>query len=311
MIGRTLARSPAAARIVLLVDNGWTAAPNWDARQRSDRRSRAARAPASAGRSPSFRPPTSPTSACWTPARAERAARALAPKPWLADRMRGDCRAGESEIRRAPQILWLCDGIDDGSARRRRATRLSRLGHLRIFAGTGNGPLALTCRRERRQRLRGRRCCAPAPAARAQGTVARYRRPRPDARHARASTSTTARTERDGAHRTAAGNAQRDRAARHRRRGQRGRRASVRSGAPRRAVGLVSASNYERRAAAAVRTSIICERALVALCRCAARARSRDLLSRSILGADPGRYRQDRRRRSRARQQIRREWRRC
>jgi hypothetical protein len=126
--------------IVLFVDNGWTAAPNWKSHQRlaeeavrlAARQRRAIAIVATADK---------PDTDFMDAGRAERVARALAPKPWLAERSEALAALAKAKLA-APEILWLSDGIDDGRARAA-AQALSRLGHLRIFADR-RGPLAVT-----------------------------------------------------------------------------------------------------------------------------------------------------------------------
>jgi hypothetical protein len=138
-IGRTL-EIAGNGPIVLFVDNGWTAAPKWSARQglaeEAVRLAARQRRPVAIVAT-ADKPDTDFVAA----GRAERAARALAPRPWLADRSDALAALGHAKFA-APEILWLADGIDDGRARAV-AQALSRLGHLRIFADR-QGPLAVT-----------------------------------------------------------------------------------------------------------------------------------------------------------------------
>jgi hypothetical protein len=139
-IGRTLQIAGSGA-IVLVVDNGWTAAPHW-----KDHRALAEDAVrlAAGQRRPVAIVTTAdkPDSDFMAAGRAETAAGALGPKPWLADR--GDALKALVKMKFAsrPEILWLSDGIDDGHAHALAET-LSHLGHLRIFADR-QGPLAVT-----------------------------------------------------------------------------------------------------------------------------------------------------------------------
>jgi hypothetical protein len=139
-IGRTL-EIAGSGPIILFVDNGWTAAPNWTVRQglaeEAVRLAARQRRPI-AILATADRPGTDFLDA----GRAERAARALTPKPWLADRSEALAALTKTKFAARPEILWLSDGIDDGHARATAET-LSRLGHLRIFADR-QGPLAVT-----------------------------------------------------------------------------------------------------------------------------------------------------------------------
>ena len=104
-------------------------------------------------------------------------------------------------------------------------------------------------------------------------------------------------------HRLAAGNAQRNRKAGDRRRKQRGGRAPARSGAPRRAVGLVSGSNTSGEEPL-LSDLYYLERALSPYADLHQGTIS-ETCCHANFGSDARRYRQDRRRRSRQRRQIR------
>jgi len=139
-IGRTL-EIAGKGPIVLFVDNGWTAAPGWDARagmlrealEIAARENRGVAVIATADR---------PENDVLDAGSADRAARALVPRPWLADRSAAIAAAGKMGLRNA-QVLWLSDGIDDGHARAA-AHALAQLGHVRVFESRNGGPLALT-----------------------------------------------------------------------------------------------------------------------------------------------------------------------
>jgi hypothetical protein len=139
-IGRTLELS-GTGPVVLLVDNGWTAAPGWEARagmaqEAADiaaRQHRAVAVIATAER---------PVTDLLDAGRADRAIQALEPRPWLAERSTALKALTKMHFMARPEILWLSDGVDDGQARAI-AERLSQIGHLRLFTGR-SGPLALT-----------------------------------------------------------------------------------------------------------------------------------------------------------------------
>jgi len=139
-IGRTLTIS-GTGPIVLFVDNGWTAAPGWDARAGlvreaidiAARQNRAVAVIATADR---------PDNDLFDAGRADRAARALAPHPWLADRSAAVAAVNKMHLTGA-EVLWLSDNVDDGHARAA-GEALSRLGRLRVFTDRSGGPLALT-----------------------------------------------------------------------------------------------------------------------------------------------------------------------
>ena len=139
-IGRTLAIS-GSGPVVLFVDNGWTAASGWSARAGLMREAVAIAARgnrAVAIISTADRPDNDLLDA----GGADRATRALAPRPWLADRSQAIAAVNKMNLRGA-EVLWLSDGIDDGHARAA-AEALSHIGHVRLFTARSGGPLALT-----------------------------------------------------------------------------------------------------------------------------------------------------------------------
>ena len=116
--------------MVIVVDNGWTAARNWDQRQ-----TLIADLLRAAGNRPVAIVPTA------TPGQvtlldagaAEKTARELKPMSWPGDR-----QAAAAEIQRAhlagrPEFFWLSDGIEDGHGRALRAA-LESMGSLRSFS---------------------------------------------------------------------------------------------------------------------------------------------------------------------------------
>jgi hypothetical protein len=116
--------------LVIVVDNGWTAAKNWDLRQ-----TLIADLLRAAGDRPVAIIPTAtqgPVTLLDAGA-AEKSARELRPMAWPGDR-----KAVATEITRAhlagrPQISWLSDGIEDGQGQALRRA-LAAEGALRIFA---------------------------------------------------------------------------------------------------------------------------------------------------------------------------------
>src|SRR5579885_715069 len=130
--------------LVLFVDNGWTAAHAWDARQ-------AAMSDALTSANRAGRPVAIvPTATALTPnvslldaGSALRATRELEPQPWLPDRARAAAALAKIHFATRPEILWLSDGIDQNDARKT-AAALSSIGDLQIYGDApGKGPLAL------------------------------------------------------------------------------------------------------------------------------------------------------------------------
>ncbi len=128
--------------VVLFVDNGWTAAANWDARQAliAD----VLRSAATQGRAVAIVPTADvPEVNLMDAGRAARLAQALQPEPWLPDRARAAKAVASARFAQAPQILWLSDGIEDGTAGATVET-LSRVGSLKVYGeAPGAGVLAL------------------------------------------------------------------------------------------------------------------------------------------------------------------------
>ena len=116
--------------LVVLVDNGWTAAKNWD-----DRRPVIDDLLRAAGNRPIAVVPTAgdaPISLLDSGA-AERALRALQPVSWKTDRMAAAAALARVSFAARPQIYWLSDGVDDGSSGKFVAA-LSKIGGVNIFA---------------------------------------------------------------------------------------------------------------------------------------------------------------------------------
>ena len=128
--------------VVLFVDNGWTAAANWDARQAviAD----VLRAAGAQGRAVAIVPTADvPDVSLLDAGRAARIAQALVPEPWLPDRKRAAQAILKAKLSPRPDIFWLSDGIDDGEAAAA-AEALTGAGTLHVYADApGHGALAL------------------------------------------------------------------------------------------------------------------------------------------------------------------------
>jgi hypothetical protein len=128
--------------MVLFIDNGWTAAANWDAREAviAD----VLRTSTQQGRAVAIVPTADvPDVSLMDAGKAARIAQALTPEPWLPDRTRAAKAIAKATFKVRPEIIWLSDGIEDGTAAATAAT-LARAGALKIYAdGVGKGPLAL------------------------------------------------------------------------------------------------------------------------------------------------------------------------
>src|SRR4051794_18165502 len=103
--------------LVLLVDNGWTAAHAWAERETamSDTLTAAARA----GRAVAIVPTASATGPVITlldAGKAQRTARDLDPEPWLPNRGRAVAALAKAHFNASPEIIWLSDGLDYGDS---------------------------------------------------------------------------------------------------------------------------------------------------------------------------------------------------
>jgi hypothetical protein len=139
MLGQP-ARIAGSGPIVLFIDNGWTSAHGWDKRQAfiADVLHGAARD----GRAIALVTTADASDTSLLDAgEAARRVDQLAPEPWAGDRVRAATALAKAKFSAKPQILWLSDGIEDGHARDTQQM-LSRIGDLRMFGDVG-GPLAL------------------------------------------------------------------------------------------------------------------------------------------------------------------------
>ena len=130
--------------LVLVIDNGWTAAHGWSARRAaiSDALAQAARTDRGVVIVPTATA-TAPTVTLLDAGKAARVADELEPESWLPQRTRATDALRKAKFDAAPDIVWLSDGLDYGDARAT-AAALGKIGRLRIFAdAAGNGPLAL------------------------------------------------------------------------------------------------------------------------------------------------------------------------
>ena len=130
--------------LVLFVDNGWTAAHAWKAREAAI--GDALAAAVHAGR-PVVLVPTAnaPSSiSLMDAASAQRAAEQLEPESWLPDRKRAREILAHTHFAAAPEILWLSDGLDYGNDAAPTAEALAKIGPVKILADApGHLPLAL------------------------------------------------------------------------------------------------------------------------------------------------------------------------
>src|SRR5215472_879655 len=129
--------------LVLFIDNGWTAARGWDARQTAinDALNTAARA----DRAIAIVTTSDPSNTSLLDAgTAGRIARELEPVSYIPDRLAAAKALAKARFPSRPEILWLSDGLEDGNARTT-ADLLAGAGSLRIFVEP-LGKLALALR---------------------------------------------------------------------------------------------------------------------------------------------------------------------
>ncbi len=139
------ARLGGTGPLILAVDDGWAAARGWDKRQaamqtlldQADREDRRVVLLSTAGL-PGDQP--APVPSVQRPADARAAAETLQPRPWAVDRKAALARLQALTIEGTAQVVWLSDGIDDGSAQAF-AAGLDKLGPLRVMTDDG-GDLA-------------------------------------------------------------------------------------------------------------------------------------------------------------------------
>jgi Domain of unknown function (DUF4159)/Aerotolerance regulator N-terminal len=130
--------------LVLVVDNGWTSAAEWETRQ-------AAMSRALTGATRDDRPiiivgtaETAPiTAQVLDPATALQTVNDMTPRPWLPDRAKTLEQLQGLTFEGTPEIMWLSDGLDHGKAQEF-ADGLGALGSLAIFTNEEDkAPLAM------------------------------------------------------------------------------------------------------------------------------------------------------------------------
>jgi hypothetical protein len=133
-----LGRAPQVAGdgpLVLMIDNGWTAAKGWEERQGviADLLRGAGTRPVAIVTTADIQSKENTPVTLLDAGAAGRQARELQPMPWPGDRMAAAANLARTHFSAAPQIFWLSDGMDDGSGETFQAA-LARIGSVRIFA---------------------------------------------------------------------------------------------------------------------------------------------------------------------------------
>ena len=120
----------AGGPLVLVVDNGWTAARDWETR----RELIADLLHSAQGRPVAIIPTAGPApGGLLNTGEAERIAKELKPMPWHGDRAAAAKALGRFTFAAAPALYWLSDGIDDAGSKPLREA-LHRYGGVSIFA---------------------------------------------------------------------------------------------------------------------------------------------------------------------------------
>src|SRR4051812_784698 len=132
-----LGRSPklvGAGPLVIIVDNGWTAARGWDQRQDlmadllHSAQGRAVAIIPTAGNVPG-----GSNGGLLNEAQAARIARELKPQAWPGDRAQAAAALGRFKFAAHPAIYWLSDGLEDGKSQVLRQA-MGRYGGATVFA---------------------------------------------------------------------------------------------------------------------------------------------------------------------------------
>ena len=122
--------------LVMVVDDGWAAAPRWQAREAAmtsllDRAEGEDRAVILLTTAPQRAGEPIRASGLMRVADARRVVRALKPKPWPSDRGSAAEAAGAMTVQGSAHVAWLSDGLDDPRVRAL-AERLQSLGSLQV-----------------------------------------------------------------------------------------------------------------------------------------------------------------------------------
>lgn len=119
--------------LVMVVDNGWTSAAQWDTRQAAMQRGLTG---ATRDNRPVLIVATAETAPVITqfldPGKALKTVQDMVPRPWLPDRVKTLAQLQQMKFQRTPQIMWFSDGVDGGNARAF-ADGLARIGNLSVF----------------------------------------------------------------------------------------------------------------------------------------------------------------------------------
>ncbi|MGE0423123.1 MAG: DUF4159 domain-containing protein [Reyranellaceae bacterium] len=127
---------PGSGPLVLAIDDGWAAAPNWAIMQRyaerlTERAERAKRPVVIVTTAPAALDEAKPQRGLLRPDEARAVLRALKPKPWPVDRAAAANEVGRLTIPRPAHVVWLTDGLEAPDTARY-GERLAALGTLEV-----------------------------------------------------------------------------------------------------------------------------------------------------------------------------------
>ncbi len=125
-----------AGPLVMVVDNGWPSAAQWETRQAAMQRGLTG---ATRDNRPVLIVATAETAPVITqfldPSKALKTVQDMVPRPWLPDRAKTLAQLQQMKFQGMPQIMWFSDGIDDGKAKTF-ADGLAKIGNLGVFQDT-------------------------------------------------------------------------------------------------------------------------------------------------------------------------------
>jgi len=129
-------------KLVIAIDNGWSSARHWDEMRAAldDLIGRARRAGSDVVLLETAKDPGSgaaPDLSLLRPEDAHAVAEALQPRPWPEDRVAALARLNRLNPAGVAEIVWLCDGIDNGDAKDF-AAGLQKFGPLRVRSESGD-----------------------------------------------------------------------------------------------------------------------------------------------------------------------------
>ena len=122
-----------AGPLVMVVDNGWPSAAQWDTRQAAMQRGLTG---ATRDNRPVLIVASAETAPVITqfldPAKALKTVQDMVPRPWLPDRAKTLAQLQQMKFQGTPQIMWFSDGIDHGNAKAF-ADGLAKIGTVGVF----------------------------------------------------------------------------------------------------------------------------------------------------------------------------------